>query len=150
MKIKHVNYSKQFRENCLALFDENCPTYFAENERDDYEAFLDTPIASIDYELGLVDDRVIAAFGLIADESSKRARLAWIMVSGKYFGQGLGSKLMQRAFVRAHDRQCSAIDIAASHLSAPFFVKHGAKELRKVQDGWGEGMHRIDMELPLK
>jgi hypothetical protein len=28
------------RAGCLALFEANCPVYFAPNEREDYEAFL--------------------------------------------------------------------------------------------------------------
>ena len=42
-----------------------------------------------------------------------------------------------------------AIDIAASHLSAPSFGKYGAKALRTIRNGWGSNMHRIDMELVL-
>jgi hypothetical protein len=45
---------------------------------------------------------------------------------------------------------CVAIDIAASHLSAPFFTRFGAKEVRCTKDGWGAGMHRVDMLLPLE
>ena len=33
-------YQPADREACLALFDENCPAFFAPNEREDYEAFL--------------------------------------------------------------------------------------------------------------
>lgn len=41
------------------------------------------------------------------------------------------------------------IDIAASHLSAPFFATFGAKKVAEIKHGWGLDMHRIDMELPL-
>jgi hypothetical protein len=37
------------------------------------------------------------------------------------------------------------VKIAASHLSAPFFAKFGAVPLRTTDDGWGPGMHRVDM-----
>ena len=41
------------------------------------------------------------------------------------------------------------IDIAASHLSAPFFKKFGAIEIKIIEDGWGKGMHRVNMKLKL-
>jgi hypothetical protein len=40
-----------------------------------------------------------------------------------------------------------SIRIAASHRSAPFFARFGAETVRETPDGWGPGMHRIDMEL---
>lgn len=33
-------YSNSYLEDCLKLFDQNCPKYFATNERQDYIAFL--------------------------------------------------------------------------------------------------------------
>jgi hypothetical protein len=41
------------------------------------------------------------------------------------------------------------LDVAASQHSAPFFARFGARELARTDDGWGPGMHRVDMELPL-
>jgi hypothetical protein len=41
------------------------------------------------------------------------------------------------------------VDIAASQKSAAFFARFGAVTLKVVDNGWGTGMHRIDMELPL-
>ena len=43
-----------------------------------------------------------------------------------------------------------AIDIAASHLSAPFFTKFGASTLSETPNGWGQGMHKVDMEIVLE
>ena len=49
----------------------------------------------------------------------------------------------------AKDSNMKVIDIAASHLSAPFFEKFGAKTIKEITDGWGLDMHRVDMELLL-
>jgi hypothetical protein len=37
--------------------------------------------------------------------------------------------------------------ISASHKSAPFFAKFGARERDRIPNGWGPGMHRVEMEL---
>ena len=63
---------------------------------------------------------------------------------------GIGSAMMQRALAQAGDLGLKQIVIAASHLSAPFFVKFGAVVVSETHDGWGPGMHRWDMELHLE
>jgi len=47
----------------------------------------------------------------------------------------------------ATQENLKVIDIAASHLSSPFFSKFGAITKNTIKDGWGIGMHRVDMEL---
>jgi hypothetical protein len=39
------------------------------------------------------------------------------------------------------------VRISASQVSAPFFARCGARELSRVRDGWGPGMHRVEMEI---
>jgi hypothetical protein len=46
-------------------------------------------------------------------------------------------------------KNVDVVDIAASHLSEPFFTKFGAVRTGFENDGWGQGMHRVDMELRL-
>ena len=58
--------------------------------------------------------------------------------------------MMNYAKKMAVDHNVNVIDIAASHLSAPFFAKFGAMIIKEIKDGWGLNMHRIDMELLLE
>jgi len=74
----------------------------------------------------------------------------WIMIDPARHGRGIGSAVMAEILARAHQLGCAAIDIAASQLSAPFFARFGANEVRRTSNGWGPGMHRVDMLLPLK
>ncbi|MFK8020773.1 MAG: hypothetical protein AB8B86_13455 [Pseudomonadales bacterium] len=127
------------KTSCLRLFDENCPKYFAPNERNDYENFLDeNPIG---YELCTLDSSVVGAYGLIGGS------LNWILLSPQVQGIGLGSNIMNRALERAIEEKLACIDIAASHLSEGFFARYGAVKISELDDGWGPGMHRVDMEL---
>lgn len=146
--MKFLIYNRSYFDECLQLFDENCPEYFAENERQDYIGFLNKGCS--DYLIGVSDGFVAAAFGVISNAESSRARLVWIMVSPKFKGSGIGVQMMNHAKKTVSKNKSSAIDIAASQLSAPFFAKFGAIELNRVQNGWGPDMHRIDMEIRLK
>lgn len=132
------------RPACLALFDANCPAFFAPNERADYLAFLAEHAAL--YEVCLHETRVVGAFGVKIADDKQRGRLSWIMIDPAYHGAGLGSQMMARARNTARRHHLAAIDIAASQHSAAFFARFGAREVRTTKDGWGPGMHRVDME----
>ena len=146
--MKFLNYNDLYFGKCLQLFNENCPEYFAENEREDYIDFLEGSPSG--YFIGISDGSVVSAFGLISTREPSRTRLSWILVSPKSKGRGVGVKMMNYARETAFKNGSSAIDIAASHLSASFFTKFGAEELKITQNGWGPDMHRVDMEIKLQ
>jgi GNAT superfamily N-acetyltransferase len=139
-------YASNHKHDCLALFDANCPEYFAPNERSDFERFLDTNQG--EYELCIAAERVVGAFGLMGDDQHRR-HLNWIMLEPQSHGLGIGTAIMERVSAKARDQGLSVVEIAASHRSAPFFAKFGATEITKTEDGWGPGMHRVDMEFRL-
>ena len=153
-------YSEIDRDRCLEVFDANCPASFAPNERAEYAAFLQSVPEG--YEVCLVDGRVAGAYGLIPTSRSdepRRLRLNWIMIDPAVQGRGVGRAMMERVEERARavreragvgvDETPLEIDIAASHVSAPFFARFGAEETVRTEDGWGPGMHRVDMVLPM-
>jgi GNAT superfamily N-acetyltransferase len=139
-------YSCTDRDACLAIFDANCPLFFAPGERADFQSFLDsTPDG---YEVCEVDGRLMAAFGFVPDGVSSH-RLVWIMLDPAYQGGGVGSAIMRRIIALGRASQSQLIKIAASHKSAPFFAKFGAVATVQTEEGWGPGMDRVDMELAL-
>ena len=131
-------------EACLALFDANCPEFFAPNERADYAAWLTDADAS--YTVVQDGDAIVGAFGLVT-VADDRGAIHWIMISPTHHGCGLGSSMMRCALDDARTRNLALIEIAASQHSAPFFARFGAAEVEHTADGWGPGMHRVDMEL---
>ena len=129
----------------MEIFASNCPQFFHPAERTDYEAFLSDPGA---YFVCRVDERIVGAFGL-EREAPERARLRWILLERERQGSGLGKHIMRAACSIARDDGVVLIDIAASHKSAPFFERFGAREIARRENGWGSGMHRVDLELVL-
>jgi GNAT superfamily N-acetyltransferase/protein-L-isoaspartate O-methyltransferase len=136
-------YAASDRAACVALFDANCPEYFAANERADYTAFLDACPAG--YLVCLAGGDVTGAYGLI-DRTPGTASLNWILIDPRHQRRGTGSAMMRRADELARARGVTLVTIAASHKSAPFFARFGAVAVAETPDGWGTGMHRIDME----
>ena len=140
------NYSRDSRDACLALFDKNCPEYFAPNERADYENFLNNNPTG--YQLCTKDDKLIGVFGLFNKEPNV-SRLEWIMISPNARGIGLGSIIMNRVLDQAKNENYAVIHIATSHVAYKFFEKFGAVIVKKTLNGWGSDMHKFDMELHL-
>lgn len=55
-------------DSCMALFDENCPDYFAPNERTDYQEYLQQQ--GEEYFVYEHDGHIISAFGLHPDHGN--------------------------------------------------------------------------------
>ena len=139
-----VEYTRLQAVACLKLFDLNCPGFFAPNERSDYETFLNG--SHNGYRVVRLDHAVVAAFGFRVQKKTGRGLISWIMVSPEVKDQGIGSEIMTWVREEARQQNVSIVDIAASHLSAPFFSRFGAMEIETIPNGWGPGMHRVNME----
>ena len=72
------------------------------------------------------------------------------MLNPRFHGVGAGRAIMGRVAALAASEGLEAVEIAASHKSAPFFAKFGAVTATVTENGWGAGMHRVDMRLPLR
>jgi len=143
-KVSFRQYTQNDRASCLAIFDANCPEFFAPNERNDYEQYLRMPAAS--YEVCDLEGRVVASFGLDGTNDGAQ-RLTWIMLNPTLQGTGIGSEIMNRVISKSQEQKSTLIKIAASQKSAPFFARFGAETISFTKDGWGPGMDRVDMEI---
>jgi GNAT superfamily N-acetyltransferase len=141
-------YEPGDREPCLALFEANCPEFFAANERDDYVEFLSS-LASLaaSYNVCMIAGRIAGAYGLEPHDGTLALR--WILLSPAVQGRGVGTAIMARVLDEARRQGAGQLHIAASQKSAPFFARFGAAELARIADGWGPEMDRVDMCLHL-
>lgn len=143
MNIKQ--YQPKYLSECLAVFDDNVPSYFAINERQDFIDFLtETPSG---YRVVLARELIVGCFGVTEVVPRQSGRISWIMTNK--IGQGVGPLMINDCIDTAAKFQLNKLNIAASHLSCAFFAKYGAQALNFIEDGWGQGMHRIDMVLNL-
>ncbi|MGH8263812.1 MAG: GNAT family N-acetyltransferase [Steroidobacterales bacterium] len=136
-------YEAPDRERCLAIFDENCPEFFSPNERAEFAAFLER--SADDYCVCLMEGRVAGGYGLCLEGKGVMS-LRWILIARAAQRHGIGHVIMTRA-LNGIRKLKAKLAIAASQKSAPYFAKFGAKEVKTTPDGWGPGMHRVDMEL---
>ena len=145
-KVSFRPYREADHQPCISIFDANCPEFFAPNERQDYEEFLE-PVPG-DYEVCEVEGKVLGAFGLFVDSEDMKT-LNWILLDPQTQGNGVGSTIMKRVIQLSRASKTRVVKIAASHKSAPFFARFGASTIFLTKNGWGPGMDRVDMELSL-
>lgn len=146
--VPHVRlqaYAPAHRDRLLEVFDRNSPSAFAPNERADFCAYLDHPSG---YEVAQVDGTVVGGAGLEAVDPASSA-IRWILVDPEAHGLGVGRALIERMLSRLKERGHGRMLIAASHVSEPFFARFGARTHSTKPDGWGPGMHRVDMVLEI-
>ncbi len=133
---------------CAALFDANCPRFFAESERQAYAEFLRSRPPG--YQVCVIDGKVVGAFGVRA-AGEKKARLNWVMIDPQLHGAGIGSTMMKHvAQIAANDLKCATIEIRATHKSAPFFARFGAHSVATRRTAKNDGTLEVDMEMPLE
>ncbi|MGE0556147.1 MAG: GNAT family N-acetyltransferase [Gemmatimonadales bacterium] len=72
------------------------------------------------------------------------------MLDPAFRGRGLGSVIMRGVLEAARQAGVGAIEIAASHTSAPFVDRVGVAAGRVTEHGWGRDLHRVDMEIALR
>ncbi|WP_146260229.1 GNAT family N-acetyltransferase, partial [Stenotrophomonas sepilia] len=77
---------------CLSIFDSNVPTYFAPEERSDFERFLREQATGCAFQVIERDGNVVACGGL-SRRGDGSAGFCWGMVQRALHRQGLGRTL---------------------------------------------------------
>ena len=143
-------YGPQDRAACLALFDGNVPRFFAPKERQEFSDFLDTLPPDGTYLVLEEAGRILACGGLALEAGGEEASLCWGMVARAHQGTGLG-----RALTRARLAQARALPgvtqvrLSTSQHTAGFYAGFGFAITGVRPEGFGPGLDRVDMALPL-
>ena len=143
-KLKFQKYIASKFEECLELFELNCPAYFAEEERKGYRKYLD--YNKDIYLLGYENDSLACCFG-IREHNIDLCSLRWIMVHPNRHKSGFGNEMMSYIINYAKEQNKKTVLISTSQYTNNFFEKYGAKEVAFTENGWGRGMHKIDMRI---
>lgn len=145
-------YNDPDRAACLSLFDTNTPDFFDPDEREEFMLYLDDLSErgpNAEYLVLVAGASVLACGGLYVTENLE-AGLAWGMVARDHHGAGLGKRLLLERLRRiARRANVRAVVLDTSQRSSGFFERFGFQVVRVTEDGYGEGLHRVDMKLEL-
>ena len=85
--------------------------------------------------LYLEDEKGNLMAGLVAETFGNWLEIEYLFVKEELWGQGIGSKLLQRAESEAKKRNCRFAFVNTYQFQAPdFYLSHGYKEVFILQD----------------
>jgi len=143
-QLEFKNYSMESFNDCIELFDLNCPEFFASIEKNDYIEFLNQTKEG--YVTIHHDSILIGAYG-VHKTSSESASQSWTLIHPKYQNQGIGRLIMERVFSYLESNQLDNLFLSTSQQTEAFFLKFGAIRIDYIENGWDEGLHRIEMKI---
>jgi predicted GNAT family N-acyltransferase len=140
-------YQPSDYEQVVALFDSNCPPYFAPEEKELFTNFL--KINEQPYFVIVENEQLLAAGGYAYEHRAGRdvAVFTWGMVSQSAHKQGLGKLLTQHrlACIEKDARGLPAI-LGTSQYTAAFYQKMGFTTYNIVPYGLSKGLDLVEME----
>lgn len=144
-----IKYKHAYRENCIKIFKSNLPKFFAHEELQQFEAFLDQSVDQ--YYVVQIDDRLIGCGGIFFDEKNDEVGLCWGMVDASYHGQRIGKVLTQfRLDLLKKLYTGKILKIDTSQHTAGFYEKNGFKIVDILLNGFGEGLDKYVMMIEPK
>ena len=143
-QLEFKDYSMESYNDCIELFDLNCPEFFAPIEKNDYIEFLNQTKEG--YVTIHHDSILIGAYG-VHKTSSESASQSWTLIHPKYQNQGIGRLIMERVFSYLESNQLDNLFLSTSQQTEAFFLKFGAIRIDYIENGWDEGLHRIEMKI---
>jgi hypothetical protein len=129
---------------CLSIFDSNVPTYFAPEERSDFERFLREQAMDCAFQVIERDGSIMACGGL-SRRGDGSAGFCWGMVERALHRQGSAANWRWHACARPKrilDQAHHAQHQPAHRASMPA----SASVTRVVPDGHGAGIDAVEME----
>ena len=138
-------YTAQDEGACLGIFDSNCPRFLDPSERDEFCDYIRYNADRANYLVGELDGKVIACGGIFIDTQNAAGFFAWGLVRSSHHRQGIGSKLTQRRMEMARELGIKALHLDTSQHTQGYYEKLGFVATDTTPDGYGVGLHRIDM-----
>lgn len=151
-------YKEDDKQRCLEIFESNCPDFFDPNELDQFKFWLDHQVSNIpcygnsekDYYsiLETKQDGIIGCGGFYFFKDKSVAQLAWGMINRNFHHQGYGTALYNyRRELILKLKPNALISLGTSQHTYAFFEKMGFQITKITEKGYGEFIHKYDMQV---
>lgn len=139
-------YEPKYKQQVLALFDTNCPFYFAEEERNDFDSYLEHQLEL--YFVVIENETVLGCGGI--NFENETAIISWDMIHPNEHKKGIGSKLLQHRIdtIKSLDGMTKIVVRTSQHTDG-FYEKNGFTLLEVKKNYWAFGFDLYLMEMEL-
>ncbi len=138
-------YQPTDKDDVLNLMKLNTPDFFAEEEADDLNDYLDNEIEM--YYVLLVDEIVVGCGGINFAENKTIGKISWDIIHPDFKCKSLGTILLRyRIEVLKAISSVGKITVRTSQVAYKFYEKQGfvLNEIKK--NYWAEGFDMYSME----
>lgn len=152
-------YTPTDKPACIAAFKSNMPRFFAPAELPDFEEWLreqdaryTSPLKNNNeqYYVALLNKKVIGCGGYYIDTAKQEAKMTWGLITNSLHKRGFGKQLFRyRVNVIRSVCPLCRIGLDTTQHAYSFFGKLGFTVTRITKNGYGPGLDRYDMELPV-
>lgn len=138
-------YTPDDKPIVVALLQLNIPTYFAPEEKADFEIYLDEKIDL--YYVVESNNEIIGCGGINLAENGTVGKISWDVFHPQFQGKGWGGQLLQyRINVLKEMPQILKITVRTSQVAYRFYEKMGFKTTEIIKDYWAKGFDLYAME----
>lgn len=141
-------YQVQDKAALLKILQLNIPDYFAPEEWEDFQKYLETDLE--DYYVLVLDRQVIGGGGLNYHIQEHTASLSWDLLHPNYQKQGFGRQLIQhRLKILSTNKAIKQVFVRTSQLVYRFYQKQGFMLQQCKANYWGPGYDLYHMTQTL-
>lgn len=138
-------YQAKDKPFLIGILKQLVPTYFAENEINDFENYLDHEIEQ--YFVVEVNRKIIGSGGINFENDFKTGKISWDFIAPEYHGKGIGELLLNhRINILKSMPDIDSIRVRTSQLSYTFYEKNGFVIQEIIKDYWAPGFDLYQMK----
>jgi len=139
-------YQPTDKNEVINLIKLNIPKYFAVDEEEDFNRYLETEREL--YYVILFDQKIVGCGGINFEDKNTTAKISWDILHPDYQGKSLGTKLLQYRIDKLKSIvSIQKIVVRTSQVAFKFYEKQGFQLKEAVKDYWAEGFDLYHMEF---
>lgn len=139
---------KSDKGQLLEIIELNIPKYFAPEEKEDFETYLENKID--EYFVLTLNDKIVGSGGINYTESLTTAKISWDMIHSAYHNKGLGRLLLKHRLEHIKTQnKVKRIVVRTSQMANGFYQKQGFELKEIIKDYWSKGYDLYLMEYPV-
>jgi ribosomal-protein-alanine N-acetyltransferase len=138
-------YQSKDKNEVINLLRLNTPEYFAVDEEEDLNKYLETEIEL--YYVLLYDQKIVGCGGINFVNNNISGRISWDIIHPDHQGKSLGTKLLKHRIDKLNSIEgIDKITVRTSQFAYKFYEKQGFELIEIKKDYWAEGFDMYNME----
>ena len=142
-------YDTKDKNEVINLIRLNTPEYFALDEEEDLNKYLETEREL--YYVLLYDQKLVGCGGINFADNNTTGKISWDILHPDYQGKSFGTKLLKHRIDKLNSiNGVQKITVRTSQVAYKFYEKQGFELFEIKKDYWAEGFDMYNMEYKQK